>query len=342
MIRKMQVGLILMLISFQLYGQFPEKIAKKDFVLMFYNVENLFDTLDNPITRDEEFTPVGKNKWNTEKYFKKLDNISKVIASVPGKYPDFIGFCEVENKIVLEDLVHHKNIKKARYSIIHHESPDGRGIDLAVLYKKNEFRPLFVKNYPNVYPGSEDYPSRDIMYVKGLTKRKDTLHLFINHWSSRSGGQSESEPKRIYAAKIVRQLVDSILIVNAHAKLVVMGDFNDEPSNASLNEALRARKEIEKEGDLLNLMFAKNEEGKGSYLYRNNWNMLDNIIVSKALLNGSEGINLIENTAYIFNPEFICYKNNQGQLGPNRTLAGSRYFGGYSDHFPVFTVFKLK
>jgi len=341
----MQKYLITLILGFFFIGvqaQYPANLEKKDLVAMFYNVENLFDTIDNPLKSDEEYTPGSNKKWNSEKYYTKIDRIAEVVESVPGKLPVLIGLAEVENEQVLLDLIARKRLRKGKYRIVHFESPDVRGIDVALLYHKRFMKILNKRKIANIFPGNEAYPSRDILYVKGLTKKKDTLHIMVNHWNSRRGGQEKSEGKRVYAANIVRNVVDSIQNIDTNAKVLIMGDFNDEPSNKSLQEILLAKKEVMNSMHLLNLMYPIKELGLGTYAYRGKWNMLDNIIVSKSLQNDQQGIHLKENKGFVYNPEFVCYKNREGKFFPSRTFSGKKYYAGYSDHFPVFCVFNLR
>lgn len=339
--KKITTGLMALLIFMQLSSQTPVNIDKKDFVAMFYNVENLFDTINDPIKNDEEFTPGSEKKWNSAKYFEKLDRIAEVIAGVSEDQPEIIGMAEVESAVVLSDLIQNERIKKSKYQFVLVEGPDKRGIDVALMYRKKQFKPVSIQTFKNIFPGNEEYPSRDILYVKGKVKKGQVLHVFVNHWSSRSGGMEASEPKRIYAATILRDKVDSLLKVDAESKIIIVGDFNDGPENKSLKEALKAGREISSENGLQNLMFPIVDAKFGSYFYRGNWDVLDNVIVSKNLKADSKGLKLKEDKAFVYHPEFVCYKNKDGILTPNRSFGGNKYYGGYSDHFAVYTVLKF-
>ncbi len=313
----------------------------KYLTVVSYNAENLFDTINNPHKNDNEFTPDSKKRYNTKRYYKKLNNLAKVISSInANELPEIIGLTEVENKSVLLDLIKTTNLQSAKYKVILEEGPDPRGIDCGLIYRPDVFKYISHKTLEVRFPFSNNRRTRDILYVKGLIK-KDTLHLFVNHWSSRRGGQEKSEPKRMQSAKVLKQNIDSILLIDAQANIVIMGDFNDEPSNKSINEVLGAKK-IAEPAKLKNLMYALHKQGKGSYYYKGNYNMLDNLIVTSNLTTNTKGFRLFENRGWIFMPEFICYTFKNGDKSPAKTYGGSKYYGGYSDHFPVYTIFYEK
>lgn len=314
--------------------------AKKELTIAFYNVENLFDTIPGNSPHDEEFSPQGRKKWSSARYDKKLSDIAKVLSSLnPLELPEIIGFAEVENQQVLKDLVAQEALKSASYGIVHHQSPDYRGIDVALIFRKDEFKPLLHKAVPIVFPFDTTYTTRDILYVKGLAGGTDTLHLFVNHWKSRSGGEAKTEKYRIYSAKVLRNQLDSIQALSPGAKIFAMGDMNDEPQNKSLDEVLGAKsyQSDMPAGSLLNLMYAADLQKRGTYSYKGNWNMLDNMVASQSLLANKQGYALSSDTAQIFKETWILYQNPKiGSYTPNRTYGGPNYFGGYSDHLPVF------
>jgi predicted extracellular nuclease len=323
-------------------GAFSDDIrAKNEMRIMFYNVENLFDTIDNPEKNDEDFLPEGNNRWNSWRYHQKLKNIYKVITAVGGwEPPDVIGFCEIENRFVLEELLKKTPLRNYGYQIAHHESPDRRGIDVGLIYRPDKFKWLHDEPMKVSFDNDESFRTRDILYVKALVFNKDTLHLFVNHWPSRLGGALESEAKRIQAASVARKKIDSILLLNPQANILLMGDFNDYPDNKSLYENLRAKKRTDpiKQGDLVNLMFEIHEKHDGSHKYQNHWGALDQIIVSANMLQEEFPLQVKNRTATVFKADFLL-KDDERWMGkePFRTFEGFRYTGGFSDHLPVFT-----
>ena len=340
---KLKFVVLLLILSLTVYAQKEED----QWTVMFYNVENLFDTLNTPDKMDEEFTPGSEKIWNQERYEKKLDDIARVIQSMnPSELPEIIGLCEVENKEVLQDLVRTDALRKGNYGIVHIESPDIRGIDVALLYRTEEFTVTEKKALTVVFPFDSTETTRDILYVKGQTNYNETLHLFVNHWSSRSDGQRETEPKRIFAAVALRKEIDMLLNRDDNAKIVIMGDFNDEPTNNSIFGMLMAnnKKKNASGRDLFNLMYdMHNETNTGTYNFRGTWNMLDQIIISQALLSPKSGLRTNYDSGKIFSAEWMMYNDERlGQKVPSRTYGGPNYYGGVSDHLPVYVTFMKK
>lgn len=309
---------------------------RKNVTAVFYNVENLFDTVNSKGARDAEFTPDGVKKWTDERYQKKLDDISRVLSAVnKNELPEIIGLCEIENRKVLEDLIATDLLSEGKYKIEHFESPDYRGIDCALIYRPNEFTVLHSNPINVRFADDPDYSTRDILYVKGKTKNREVFHIFVNHWPSRIGGLEKTEPKRVTVAQILKSKIDSIKNIKSNANILVLGDMNDEPSNKSLNDILMAKKPVYQNAELVNLMYPDHLNKMGSYNYRGNWNMLDNIVVSDGLLD-TKGFTCKDNKGHVFSEEWMEYKNNNGEISPNRTYGGPNYYGGVSDHFPVF------
>jgi len=309
---------------------------KRNFTVVFYNVENLFDTKNTPDGRDAEFTPDGKNKWTEDRYLKKLDDISKVLSSVnKNELPEIIGLCEIENRTVLDDLIATKLLSGGNYKIEQFESPDFRGIDCALIYRPDEFKVLKSTPIKVVFADEPKFTTRDILYVKGETNNHEEFHIFVNHWPSRTGGLEQTEPKRMAVAKILKNKIDSVQNINPDANILVMGDMNDEPSNKSLSEVLSAKSPEVQNAVLVNLMYPVHNSKKGSYNYRGNWNMLDNIIVSAGLID-NQGFQCKEKEGYVFHEKWMEYEVKNGEISPNRTYGGPNYYGGVSDHFPVY------
>jgi len=317
--------------------------GKRTYRIGFYNVENLFDLENNPDKIDDDFTPEGRNNWNQERYTKKINDLARVIEAM--KYPAILGVCEVENQAVCKDFCEKTSLSAKGYGVVHYESPDKRGIDNAFLYQKKAFRVLSSNNIRIEFPAGmleeEDYKTRDAIYVRGIFHKKDTFHFFVNHWPSRRGGLEKSEPKRTYVAKQIRKEVDAIYQKSPKANIVIMGDFNDEPTNKSLQEVLGAtmdRSACQPTG-LYNLMSNLDKEGKGSYNYRGNWNMLDQLIVSCNLAN-DRGYSFSE--PVIFKADWMIYKDKKYGDKPNRTYGGPNYYGGFSDHYPIYVDFVVQ
>jgi predicted extracellular nuclease len=330
MIRKI---LLLFTVTFLIYSCNQQK----EHTVMFYNVENLFDTINDPIKWDDDFTPNGKLKYCSERYYNKLSKLSKVIASIDSVHlPSIIGLCEIENRTVLEDITKQESLKRGNYHIAHIESPDKRGIDCALLYKSKQFKLLKQNAISIQFPWDLNYKTRDILHVKGILN-KDTIHIFVNHWPSRRGGKEKSEKNRIFVAEQLKKAVDHIQSKNEKAKIIIMGDFNDEPADKSVIQSLSAtNKQTDNYKSLFNLMYDLDKSGRGTYNYRGNWNMLDHLIVSNSLLQNTHGIKTSYTSARIFDEKWICYKNKKGLYIPSRTYGGPNYYGGYSDHFPIY------
>lgn len=307
---------------------------RNQYTVVSYNVENLFDTVDDPKIPDEEFLPESEKKWDSERYQKKLADIAKVITDIsPNDLPEMVGLVEVENQAVLEDLVKTGALKDGGYAIVHEESPDYRGIDVAFIYRKDAFTEISHEVLPVVFPDDPEFKTRDILHVTGKMDGK-LVHVFVNHWPSRIGGDEKTEPKRVLAASVLKKRIDQLLAEDPKARIIIMGDMNDEPANKSLSEALGAKAPNSGAG-LVNLMLPDDEAGKGTYFYSGNWNMLDNLVVSEEMLHG-KGVRIEGGKGFIFSEDWMIFTNKTGDKTPNRTYVGSKYTGGVSDHFPVY------
>jgi len=314
---------------------------KNSIRLMFYNLENFFDTRNDSLTSDDDYSSYGMKHWGKEKYNKKLTNIYKVIISIGGwEPPEIIGVCEVENKFVLGDIVYGTPLRKFNYRYIHYESPDSRGIDVALIYRPEKFKPVFHQTVTVVFPFDTSSKTRDILYVKGLLPDNDTLHVFVNHFPSKYGGASISIPKRNYVASLLKTKVDSIQSCNSNAKILIMGDFNDEPTDESIVKYLDAKCDLSnlKNNDLINLMCnLKKSEKIGTNKFRDEWSVIDQIIVSNTIFGNQNSWKIKNNRAYIFKASFLLQADeNFLGLKTIRTYNGPRYTGGFSDHLPVF------
>lgn len=311
--------------------------------IAFYNVENLFDTLNDPNTRDDARTPEGRDRWTEDIYALKVKNTAKVLAEIgretTNQPPAVIGLCEVENKQVIVDVLNDPLLKPYNYGIVHIDSPDERGIDVALIYQKKHFLPISFKNHAlRLFDkdGTRDY-TRDQLLVYGMLE-KEPVYVLVHHWPSRSGGQKRSEPNRIDAAALNKKLVDSVLQQNPKAKIINMGDFNDEPTNTSVADVLQTtdkKRKALKNNLLYTPMMAFYKQGIGTYCYRGNWNVLDQIHVSGGLLKDKKnGWQFWK--AGIYNKPFLINKEGRYKGYPFRSFAGGRFLGGYSDHFAVY------
>ena len=323
-----------------LFNSVEAQKERQNFKIMFYNVENYFDVVDDPEKADEEYLPGGFRGWNNSKYYTKQANISKVISAIGGWVPPaIVGLCEVESDKALSDLTRMSPLKNLDYRYVHYESPDARGIDVALLYQADQFSPFHSEPIPINF-SNPPYKTRDIPYVSGKVQATgDTLHVFVCHWPSRLGGELESEDRRVQVAEHLRQKVDSIFKAVSTPNIIIMGDFNDHPSNTSILNTLGANSLNEgfEAGKLYNLAFRLEERGKGSHKFQGEWGMLDQIIVSGELLNEKNNINTTINGMNVFEPDFLL-EDDKAFLGkmPKRTYIGMRYQGGFADHLPVY------
>lgn len=312
----------------------------------FYNLENLFDTLDTPDTNDADFLPGGRLIWNTEKYVSKQHNMAKVISQLGTDLsPDgvaMLGVAEIENRKVLEDLVAQPELKSRKYQIVHYDSPDERGVDVGLLYQPKYFVPLGSKAVPVVLKdpktGDKDF-TRDILYVAG-TFDGEPVHVMVGHWPSRRGGEAGSAWMRAAAAQVCKNLADSLKKVDPNAKIIVMGDLNDDPDNKSLTEVLKARRSTEdlRSDELYNPMYDQFKSGNGTLAYKDSWNLFDQIIVSKGFVNKKTGGWQLYK-AMVFRQPWLLQTEGAFRGYPFRTFVGDIFINGYSDHLPVFLYF---
>ncbi|MFO7999230.1 MAG: endonuclease/exonuclease/phosphatase family protein [Bacteroidales bacterium] len=322
--------------------------APREFVSLcvgFYNVENLFDTINNPLINDDEFTPEGRSRWNSERYFEKLENLARVIEQMGKELnpdgPAVLGLSEVENPAVLEDLASQEAIRDRDYQVVFHQGPDLRGIHVAFLYQPKYFRYISSKAYPTVIEGRPDFRTRDQILLTGelLGER---MHFIVAHWPSRRGGERRSRPLRIAKARIARHIIDSIQAAEPGAKVVFMGDLNDNPTDISIRRHLRAtgsRQDIAPD-QLFNPFESHYRRGIGSNAYRDSWSLFDQVLVSPGLL-GDDFSSFRYFRAEVFNKPFLRQASGRFQGYPFRSYGGGVYLGGYSDHFPTY-VFLIR
>jgi hypothetical protein len=306
--------------------------------IAFYNVENLFDTIDDPITNDAEFLPGGINKWTTKRYYEKLSNMAKVIGGIGSEMvkggPTIIGVSEIENITVLEDLINTPPLNGMGYKIVHYDSPDKRGVDVGLLYKEAAFKVTNSTTNRLTMPGRTEWYSRDQLVVSGELDG-ELISIIVNHWPSRRSGPEYREA----AAQLSRKLSDSLFRENKNAKIFIMGDLNDDPTDKSVLKVLGAKgkKEDVSKGDLYNPMWPLLRDGIGSLAYRDAWNLFDQIIISEPLLSDNgKGWKFYK--AKVYNEKFLIQKDGPYAGYPFRTFAGGAYIGGYSDHFPTYLL----
>lgn len=344
------IALFLYLIIFSIFSlsKTQAQAEYKVVCMGFYNLENLFDTLDTPGKIDEEFLPTGSNKYTGEVYKDKLKNLSRVISEIGTDLtPDgvaILGVSEIECRSVLEDLAAMPSLKNRNYQIVHEESPDARGVDVALLYNPKYFKEISHKVLPVNFleEGNRIYHSRDILWVTGILGGVDTLHVFVNHWPSRRGGTS-SIPKRNHAAQQCKNVVDSLTAANPNVKILITGDLNDDPVNESVKNVLRAKRKTKEvaSGGLYNPMWDKYVKGDGTLTWNAAWNLFDQTIVSYGFLDKKQS-GYFFHTAEVFRRSYLLNKEGRFKGSPARAYSFGTYVGGYSDHLPVYAVFLQK
>ena len=334
--------IFLVVFSFMLYSSYSTAQEKqyKVATVAFYNLENLFDTLDTPDKDDYEYTPDGSRNWDTKKYMSKLQNMSTAISQIGADLtktaPAVIGVSEIENRSVLEDLVKMPALKQYNFNIVHYESPDRRGIDVALLYQPAIFTVTNSQAVALKIKDKEDFFTRDQLVVSGILDG-EKIYFIVNHWPSRYGGEKNSRPLRNAAADLCRSLADSIMNEDPNAKIIIMGDLNDDPNNESLLKHLNAKKDEKstKKGDLFNTTYPLFQKGIGTLAYRDSWNLFDQMVVSYPLLGDDKSTFKLYKTL-VFNKDFLTQQEGSYKGYPLRTHAGGVYKNGYSDHFPVY------
>jgi len=309
----------------------------------FYNLENLFDTLDQEGVRDGEFTPGAAKLWGAKRYGKKLQDLSRVISELGvDLHPNglaILGVSEVENRSCLEDLVRTGPIAERNYQIIHHDSPDRRGIDVGLLYDSTRFT---VTNHQSIFldlgldDEGDSVLTRDQLLVSGMLEG-EAIHVIVAHWPSRSGGQKRSTPRRIKAGELARQTIDSLQQADPDAQIIYMGDLNDDPSDPSVRRFLGSTgdKEMVRKGKMYNAMVEANRKGIGSLAWRDSWNLFDQVILSESMLD-EHGFRYYGTRVY--NEGYLRQETGNFAGYPFRTFVGNTYQGGFSDHFPVFVI----
>ncbi|MEZ3519550.1 MAG: endonuclease/exonuclease/phosphatase family protein [Muribaculaceae bacterium] len=325
----------------------PGKKQYQMYGVAFYNLENLFDTINNNGKYDLEFSPQGSNNWNSHKYNTKLDKlgyaISQMTTTATPMGPAIIGCSEIENESVLQDLVRNKHIRKWHLQVVHHDSPDLRGVDVGLLYNPRFFRLENVTNHTLRIPELPNFKTRDQMCVVGELGGS-RVAVIVNHWPSRRGGAEQSSYLREAAAALSRSIADSVTALYPGIGVIIMGDLNDDPGNRSCSEVLGAVKNPKdcKPDGFYNPFWKKLDDGIGSYVYRGKWDLFDQIIINYNLLTGADGLKFKE--AQVLNKEFLKQQEGKYKGYPFRTFSGGAWIGGYSDHLPteIFLVKEVK
>lgn len=321
-------------------------LAQQYYWIGFYNQENLFDTIDDPHKNDNEFLPSAKNSWNSEKYLNKLNHMARVIASMNnGKGADILGMCEVENADVVTALTKDAQLKKMKYGVVHVEGPDERSIDNALIYQTKKFKLEKVSVYPVVFKENPKSKTRDILVVKLKdNKTKSSLIVMVNHFPSRLGGEKESAPKRANAARVLRSAYDSISQADPTTPVIMMGDFNDEPTDESITSVLGAKGNPGEllRNDLFNAMYELKLQKSGSHFYRGEWTALDQIIMSNNMVNCTAKLCYKQLSAAYYKQDWMLETEGKFKGSPLRTFAGQKYLNGFSDHLPAYMLVEIR
>ncbi|MDO5609063.1 MAG: endonuclease/exonuclease/phosphatase family protein [Capnocytophaga sp.] len=335
------LGLALMLKSVFLTVEAQEK---KYLVrtIAFYNVENLFDTINDPLKFDDDRTPQGADRWTSEIYNDHVQKIARVISEIGSdvtkQAPDIVGLCEIENENVVVDLINTDYLKKNNYGIVHYDSPDMRGIDVGLIYKKNVFTPTSTSSLPLIVHNSDGKRSytRDQLLVTGKLDG-ETVHFIVNHWPSRSGGEAASRPRREAAAALNKKIIDSLQRIDPNAKIISMGDYNDDATNSSFKKILqtKGKKNQVKEGELFNPMEEMLKKGMGTLAYQDGWNLFDQFFFTQELLKDDKS-SLRYWKAGIYNKPYLTNPKGKYKGYPFRSMSNGNYTWGYSDHFPIY------
>ena len=302
-------------------------------IISFFNCENFYDTIDQKNILDEEFTPTSAKAYNQQIFRLKRKQIAETIYAL-GKQEkqdglSLIGLVEIENKNVLEALVMDTLIKKYQYQIIHFDSKDLRGIDVALLYNPAHFKPYQYRPISlAIGMHQSDFPTRDILYVKGLLDN-EWVHVLVNHWPSRRGGSRASIKRRFWASEVLKSFIDSLQKEDPAANIITMGDFNDNPTDPSLKNI-----------PLENPFYTLFKKGKGSLAFNDSWSLFDQILLSRPIFDPENEIKYYK--SIIYNKQNRTETSGKYRGYPKRTWSGDQYNAGYSDHFPVSVILNLK
>ena len=338
--RKMKWFLLsLILFSLSLFSQDSGPIRR---IVAFYNLENLFDTIDHPDTYDEDYTPSGKLNYTSNDYWRKLRGLSSVITDIgwrgDGSGPHILGVSEVENRQVLEDLISQPGLDSLPFAIAHMDSPDLRGIDVALIYREDLFFPLSYEAFevPLWDESGQRIYTRDVLWMHGIMDSEE-IHLLVNHWPSRRGGASRSSPKRMKAAYVNKKIVQRIRSENPNPKILIMGDFNDDPTDKSLVQGLgcQSGKRLDSSG-IFSPMIRLYKKGYNTLVYRDQIHLFDQILLSGNFVDSDTDDGFRFAGASVYNPPRLHVREGKYEGYPNRSFQNGKFAGGFSDHFPVF------
>ena len=335
-----------LLLSLCLIGAMLVAFAQKPYKVVFYNLENLFDTINDPNKNDEEYLPEGARKWTTYRYNQKLANMSRVlfdIAAEDRNFPAVIGVSEIENRLVLEDLLATQKLERTNYRIVHYDSPDRRGVDCAFFYRPDQFKLEGSEAHKISFPGQPNFLTRDLVAMWGKIEG-EPFYFIVSHWPSRLGGKDRSQHSRDFVAAKCKHICDSVRTANPATKVVIMGDFNDDATDKSVTDVLGAKGNLKKleKNDMYNPFYAMLKAGYGTLAYRDAWNLFDNIVMSENLATGSTGALKVQKKegakfyGNIFIRPYMVQQEGQYKNYPLRSFVGSNFQNGYSDHFPVY------
>lgn len=337
--------LLVLVIVGGMQAKTPKKKVAADYrvsCIAFYNLENLFDTIDDPAVRDEEYLPNGGMHWTGYKYVNKVKNmayaLSQLGTDIDPRGAAVIGVSEIENRGVLEDVVADAAWGSRKMGIVHYDGPDRRGVDVGLLYNPELFTVVHTASHRLNYEANPDFRTRDQLVVSGyLNEMGEKIHVIVNHWPSRYGGEVSSRPLRAAAAELTKHIADSIYAREPKAKIIIMGDLNDDPYNIPCSEVLGAKRTREEVGQygFFNTMWQMLDRGIGSLYYGGSWNLFDQIIISEPLLNADQTKELSYWKASIFNKDFLTIQEGKDKGTPKRTHKAGVWLNGYSDHYPT-------
>lgn len=306
----------------------------KDETIVFYNVQNLFDYHDDPGVNDNAFTKYGTMEWNKERLEKKTNLLSSVLHEITQKNPLLIGLVEIENARVVLDIAHNNDLKNTAYKLVHFNSNDKRGIDCALLYDSSKLKSIHEEKIQIRIPDDPDFSTRDILYFQGIDMEDESIHVFVNHWSSRRDGVGETAVKRMAASNALLNRLWLIQTDDPNANVLVMGDFNDEPSDESIGK-IESLLDQNNSPMMVNLMHEIQRSGKGSLVHNRKWLIYDQFLVSSNLLN-NHGLHIPDQKAFVYSTDKLLHEFPDGTTKPNATFGGETYYGGYSDHLPIY------